>query len=82
MSNLHPMQAPNQGNPNMKLNLNPTRVLISSTNPPQSQTLAKAMPRLNPIYLQNRQSRREAMPQDHQEATPRLSTRKLPRRVM
>jgi len=66
----------------MKLNLNPTRVLISSTNPPQSQIPAKAMPRLNPIYLRNRQSRREVMLQGPLEATPRLSTRKLPRRVM
>jgi hypothetical protein len=78
MSNLLPMQAPNQGNPNTKLNLNPIKVHTSSTRTPKSQIREKAMPLLSPIYLRSRESRREGMLQGPQEVTPRLSNQKVP----
>jgi hypothetical protein len=71
------MPAPNQGNPNTKLNLNPIKVHISSTRTPKSQIREKATPLLNPIYLRSREIRRGDMLQGLQEVTPRLSNRKV-----
>jgi hypothetical protein len=72
------MQAPNQGNLNTKLNLNPIKVHTSSTRTPKSQIREKAMPLLNPTYLRSRESRRGDMLLGPLEVTPRLSNRKVP----
>jgi hypothetical protein len=72
------MPAPNQGNPNTKLNLNPTKVHTSSIRTPKSQIQEKAMPLLNLTYLRSRESRREVMLQGPREVTPRLSNQKVP----
>jgi hypothetical protein len=72
------MQAPNQGNPNTKLNLNPIKVHTSSTRTLKSQIREKAMPLLNLIYPRNREIRRGDMLQGPLEVTPRLSNQKAP----
>jgi hypothetical protein len=76
------MPALNLGNLNMKLNLNPIRVLISSTRALPSQIREKAMPHLNRIYLQSQVNKREDTLPHLQEVTPRHSSRNQLRRVM